>query len=237
MNKQTFPNWLGCLPEGTALDPIQYLRKFFDYELLAFTCTESNCYALQKDTSKPLGLIVQELEVFYGICIYMSVVRLSQTRRYWCPEANIRVLADFMPRKRWERIKSCIHFAANTKWPQQGTPEYDQLFKVRPFVNILKEKFNKIPMNMNLCVDEMMVPYKGSRVPRYYIKSKPNPWGFKVWTLADSYGIVHNFEICVGKTLKVHSFPGLKSSANIVCKLASVVLHHKNHRLFMDNLF
>lgn len=90
---------------------------------------------------------------------------------------------------------------------------------------------------MNLCVDEMMVPYKGSRGPRYYIKSKPNPWGFKVWCHAASYGIVNDFDICVEKTLKVDGFPDLKSNANIVCKLASVIPQHKNHRLFMDNLF
>ncbi|KAK4325581.1 hypothetical protein Pmani_003843 [Petrolisthes manimaculis] len=237
-NERPIPDWQGCLlEEGTALDPIQYLRKFFDYELLTLICTESNRYALQRDSSKPLGLTIEELEIFLGICIYMSVVKLSQTRRYWCPEANIRDVANFMSRKRWERIKSCLHFADNAEMPEKGTPEYDKLYKVRPYVNILKEKFNKIPMNMNVCVDEMMVPYKGSRGPRYYIKSKPNSWGFKVWTLADSFGIVHNFEICVGKTQKVDGFPDLKSSANTVCKLAAVIPNHKNHRLFMDNLF
>lgn len=109
----------------------------------------------------------------------MSVVRLSQTRTYWCPEANIRAVADVMSRERWERIKSCLHFAENTKVPEKGTPEYDKLYKVRPYVNILNEKFNTIPMNMNVCGDEMMVPYKGSQGPRYYIKSKPNPWNLK----------------------------------------------------------
>lgn len=57
---------------------------------------------------------------------------------------------------------------------------------------------------------------KGSH---FYIKSKPNTWGFKVWTLADYYGTVHNFDVCVSATPKVDGFPDLKSSANIVCKL------------------
>lgn len=237
-NERPIPDWLGSLPnEGTLLDPIDYLRMFYDHDLLTLICTESNRYALQGDSSKPLGLTVEELEVFLGICIYMSVVKLTHTRRFWCPEANIRAVSDFMSRNRWERIKSCIHFADNTKMPDRKSPQYDKLYKIRPFVERLNEKFNKIPVNMNVCVDEMMVPYKGSRGPRYYIKGKPNPWGFKVWTLADSFGIVHNFEICAGKTPKVDGFPDMKSTANTVCKLTSVIPHHKNHRLFMDNLF
>ena len=82
----------------------------------------------------------------------------------------------------------------------------------------------------------MIVPYKGTQGPLYYIKSKLKPWGFKVCTLADYFGIVHNFDICVDATPKVEGFPDLKSSANVVCKLASVI-HQKNHRLFMDYLF
>ena len=77
----------------------------------------------------------------------------------------------------------------------------------------------------------------GENQVMYYIKGKPNPWGFKVWTLADSHGIVHSFEICDGSTPKVDGFPDLKFSANTVCKLASIIPVHKNHRHYMDNLF
>lgn len=94
-----------------------------------------------------------------------------------------------------------------------------------------------IPMDMNVRVDGQMIPYKGTRCPRYYTKGKPYQWGFKVWTLADNHGIVHTFEICVGSTSMVDGFPDLKSSANTVCKLASIIHNHKNHRLYMDNLF
>lgn len=237
-NERSIPEWSGFIPlRGNVLEPVEYFRQFFDEELLTLICNESNLYALQCDPNKPLSVTVAELEIFIGICIYMSVVKLSKHRRYWSPNANIRSVTDFMSCARWEKIKSCIHFADNMKCPEKTSPEYDKLYKVRPLLNYLNSKYNTIPMDQNVCVDEMMIPYKGTRGPRYYIKGKPNPWGFKVWTLADHYGIVHNFDVCVAKTPKVDSFPDLKSSANIVCKLSSVIPKHKNHRLYMDNFF
>ncbi|XP_045115262.1 piggyBac transposable element-derived protein 2-like [Portunus trituberculatus] len=237
-NEKNIPEFRGFVSgRENALQPIEYFRQFFDRELLTLICNESNRYALQCDPSKPLSLTVQELEVFLGICIYMSIVKMTSHRRYWTSDAHLRAVIDYMSCARWERIKSCIHFADNSQCPAKGTPEYDKLYKVKPLLNHLKSKYNMIPMDKNVCVDEQMIPYKGTRGPRYYIKGKPNPWGFKVWTLAGSHGIVHNFEVCVGATPKVDGFPDLKSSANIVCKLASIIPTHKNYRLYMDNLF
>lgn len=92
------------------------------------------------------------------------------------------------------------------------------------------------PLDMNVCVDEQIIPYIGKRGPRYCIKGKLNPWGFKVWTLAANHGTVHKSEVWVGSTPKVDGFPDLKSSANTVCKSASIIPTHKNHTLYMDNL-
>ena len=162
---------------------------------------------------------------------------MSSHGRYWTSDANLMAVIDYMSCARWDRIKSCIHFADNSQCPAKGMAEYDKLYKVKPLLNHLKSKYNMIPMDKNVCVDEQMIPYKGTRGPRYYIKGKPNPWGFKVWTLDDNHGIVHNFEVCVGSIPKVDGFPDLKSSANTVCKLASIIPNNKNHRLYMDNLF
>ncbi|XP_050726534.1 piggyBac transposable element-derived protein 2-like [Eriocheir sinensis] len=237
-NEKNIPEFRGYISgRDNALQPVEYFRQFFDRELLTLICKESNRYALQCDPSKPLSLTVEELEVFLGICIYMSIVKMTSHRRYWTSDANLRAVIDYMSCARWEKIKSCIHFADNSQCPAKGTPEYDKLYKVKPLLNHLNSKYNMIPMDKNVCVDEQMIPYKGTRGPRYYIKGKPNPWGFKVWTLADNHGIVHNFEVCVGSTPKVDGFPDLKSSANTVCKLASIIPTHKNHRLYMDNLF
>ena len=234
------PDWTGSNPvivRPCEFEPIHYFRLFFDKELLRMICNESNRYALQLDITHLLCLDIKELETFIGTCMYMSLVKLHRSRYYWKQETEQSAISESMTRKRWEEIKSNLHFSDNEKAPKKGTAGYDKVYKIRPYLDYLNDKFNKIPMGENLCVDEMMIPYTGKRGPRYYIKGKPNPWGFKVWGLADSFGIVHNFDMCVGSTPRVEDFPDLKSSANVVAKLASIVPKQVNHKIYMDNLF
>ncbi|XP_045101922.1 piggyBac transposable element-derived protein 1-like [Portunus trituberculatus] len=126
-NEKNIPEFRGFISgRENALEPVEYFRKFFDRELLTQICNESNLYALQCDPSKPLSLTVEELEVYLGICIYMSVVKMSSHCRYWSSDANLRAVIDYMSCARWERMKSCIHFADNSQCPAKETPEYDR---------------------------------------------------------------------------------------------------------------
>ena len=167
----------------------------------------------------------------------MSLVRMSQTRMYWGRETEINAVKETMSRERFEEVKRFLHFSDNEKAPAKGTPSYDRLYKVRPLLDHIKEKFNKIPMSEHLSIDEQVIPYYGKCGPRYYIKNKPNPWGFKVWTLANSFGIVHDFEFCVGPTPQIEGFPNLGSCANTVLLLSSLVPKFRNHKIYVDNYF
>ena len=70
-----------------------------------------------------------------------------------------------------------------------------------------------------------------------YVKGKPNPWGFKVWTLADSFGVILNIDFCVGPTPRVEPSPDIGSSSNIVLKLTSIIPDNMNYKVFTDNYF
>ena len=159
--------------------------------------TESNRYATQTNENIELGLDVKELEQFIGITMYMSLVKLVRTRQYWSPETEVIAVTEYMTCKRWETIKRFLHFSDNEKAPKKGEIGYDKIYKIRSFIENLNKKFNKLSMGENLCLDEQMVPYGGTRGPRYYIKGKPNPWGFKVWALCDAFGIIYNIVKCV----------------------------------------
>ena len=125
---------------------MDYFVKFIDQDILRLICTESNRYALQKDVSKPLNLSIQELEIFLGICIYMSLVKLNTFRKYWSTDANVPAVRDFMSLKRFELIKSCLHFANAEAMPGKDSPNYDRIFKIRPFLDKLNARFNMNPM-------------------------------------------------------------------------------------------
>lgn len=59
----------------------------------------------------------------------------------------------------WEAIKCNLHFADNMKQSHQGQPGYDKLYKVRPLLSSLLERFQAIPKDEKLCVDEQIVPF------------------------------------------------------------------------------
>ncbi|KAJ4445301.1 hypothetical protein ANN_07106 [Periplaneta americana] len=78
----------------------------------------------------------------------------------------------------------------------RNDPNYDKLFKVRPFIDSVKaetepEKYNS--------VDELIIPFKGRSSLKQYVKNKPHKWGIKVFAHAGTSGIVYDFEIYRGK--------------------------------------
>lgn len=74
----------------------------------------------------------------------------------------------------------------------------------------------------------MVIPFKGRSVMQQYYKNKPHKWGLKVFGLASIRGIVHDFEIYVGKgTVPVQR---LRVSGDIVVRLAEVIPKNKTTR-------
>ena len=121
--------------------------------------------------------------------------------------------------------------------PEVGSERYDICYKIRPFIEMLNEKFNKIPMTENLSVDEMMIPYSGTRGSRHFVRGKPNPWGFKAYTLCDTFGIVYNIHLASGPFPRVPGLPDIRSMGNRVLDLCSIIPSHKNHKVYMDSYF
>ena len=234
---RTTPTYSGEIPfvENTK-EPIDYFRMFFDRELLKFICNESNRFSLQKDIENPLCIDEKELEIFIGICFYMSLVKLPRTRYYWNSDVQIPAITNYMSMRRWETIKSSLHFVDNEEEPKR-CPLFDRIWKMRPYIDLLNDRFNQIPMGENLSFDEQIIPYDGTRGPRMYTKNKPNPWGFKVWALADTCGILYNFDVCVRATPKQDGYPDIGSIGNTVLKGANLIPGGLGHKLYMDNLF
>jgi len=90
-----------------------------------------------------------------------------------------------MSRDRWTKIKVNLHLTDN-----QNIDPDDPLYKIRPLVDQLQKEFRKIPMKEHLCVDEQMVPFKGTSWLKQYIPKKPHKWGYKFFLLCDSSGVV-----------------------------------------------
>ena len=147
--------------------------------------------------------------------------------------------AEFMSRDRFEAIKSNLHFADNNKANVPGSSNSDPMYKVRPLIDHLRAKFQSIPKDQRLCVDEQMVPYKGRSRVKQFIPNKPKRFGFKLFVLASHKSFMYDFIPYIGKILPVEdsAVPNIGASSNIVLHLAQNIPAGRNHLLFFDNWF
>lgn len=164
------PKLKGSLPPSIgAYEPIDYFRSLLRRETIENMVDQSNLYAIQSDPTKPLNVTYEEMEKFIDVCFYMSVHGLPQIRLYWNKKTRVDCVANVMPVHRRETVKRFLHIADNHTQVPAGQPGHDKLFKVRPFLNSLLAVFKNIPMDQMLCVDEMMIPFKGKSIIRQYL--------------------------------------------------------------------
>lgn len=233
---RTTPEWLDEQPKSrTISSPAQYFLNFFDDFLMEQIVDQSNLYAIQVDPSNHLNLTRLELKQFLSIVLNMSIMNLPQTRVYWSLQLGINQMCKCMNRDRFEKIRMYIHFNDNSCMPSPGDKDFDELFKVRPLLDHLKQKFNDIPMSQMLCVGEQLIPIKRMPLLKQYIPGKPQKHGYKVFLLCDSNGIAHDFELYTGHNSPPDDCSDLGASSNAVMKLASTIPRGLNYLLYFDN--
>ena len=232
------PQWKSKLPHSDNIrSPISYFRDFFDSEILEHIVEQSNLYAIQRNPNRPLNIDKNELEQFLGTLFLMSLTKISRSRLYWASDFVLPAISKYFSRNRWEFIKTCLHCNDNDRMLTREDPNYDPLFKVRPLLNHLKKKYMQIPIPQMVCIDEQLVPFKGKSQMKQYIPSKPHKWGYKIFALCDTAGILYNFEVYTGKISPVEGEPDLGASSNIVLHLAKSIPEGLNNLLYFDNWF
>ena len=229
------PRWKGSLPNiDVVYEPIEFVNRFLDDELLSSIVEETNLYSTQKNPNKPLNVTMQEIRNFIGIVYMMSVYKLPATRMYWNNTTRIERIATVMTCNRWEAIKNHLHFNNNDTIPPDNI---DKLFKIRPLLSSLLTKFQSTPIDEHLSLDEQIVPFKGKSSLKQYNPNKPKKWGYKIFVLSDYKGIVYNFQIYDGPLLAMPGNKDIGASGNIVMQLASVIPKNQGHKLYFDSWF
>ena len=71
-----------------------------------------------------------------------------------------------------------------------------------------------------MCIDEQLVPFKGSSMLKHYFPNKHHKWGYKICFLCDTNGIMYNFEMHSKTIVKLDGERDLGASGNIVLLLA-----------------
>lgn len=222
--------------------PYECFQHYFSDDLLEKIVQESNLYAQQTDLSKPLNLSVNELRRYIGIIIYMSLVRLPNTRYYWTPDIGIDVVANSMTVNRFEKIRQYLHFNDNDQHLPRDHSNHDRLHKIRPIITHLKAKCSTVPLEAHLSVDEQLCSTKVHHYMKQYLPMKPHKWGFKLFVLCGVSGYAYDFEIYSGqenndKQRIDAGEPDLGAAANVVVRLARSIPKNQNYRLYCDNYY
>ena len=133
-----------------------------------------------------------------------------------------------MARNRFRVIKSCLHIADNHSLAQS------KVAKALPLLELLRTDCQQFGVfHKNLSINKSMVPYRGLRSAKQYIKGKPVKFGYKLWMLCNSDGYPYNFEIYCGKDESKTNPLG----TYVVEKMLSPVTNPSQHVVFFDNFF
>lgn len=219
--------------------PYQCFNHFITEDFMKTLVEETNLYIIQSNPSSSITFTEYDLYKFFGILLYMSVIKFPSTRSYWSPKFGYEPISSTMPLNKFEKIKLSLHFNNNDLHKPIGHPEHDRLYKIRPVIKHLNERFATVPMNQRLSVDEQMCSTKIGHFLKQYLPKKPHKWGFKLYVLCDLMGYAHKFEVYSGQenTEKLTDEPDLGATGNVVVRLLRGVPRKQNHIIYFDNFY
>lgn len=213
--------------------PLTYFRKFISDDMLEMLCDQTNLYSVQK-TTVSVNTTKKEIEQVIGMFFHMGLVRMSGVRQYWESETAYEPVCSVMSRNRFQLLLTRLHFINNLE-VSDADKKKDKLWKIRPWLSSLRGNCLKIRPEEYHAVDEMMCQYRGKTSPiRQYIKSKPHPWGFKIWGRAGMDGFLYDFDVYQGGD---GTRSELGQGADVVLSLTSTLEKNCNYKIYADNLF
>lgn len=175
---------------------------------------QTNLYSTQRK-GVSINITERDIRDFVAINILMGIVKMPAYTDFWSQKFRFEKVANVMTLKKFQLLKRHLHF--NDNLHDNG----DRYYKIRPLLQKVQENCLKIEEENTFSIDEMMVPYKGTRAGnrRQYIQNKPKKWGFKVFVRAGVSGIVYDFLVYGGEdTFPFHYVFRRRRKYGIRCK-------------------
>lgn len=218
--------------------PLQLFLHYFDEPLLQFIAECTNNAARAKDINTSFSVTAVDIGQYLGVLIFMSIIQYPSLEWYW-GKHGFKPITSVMKWKRFDAIKKNICFHDESLRKKKGEEGYDPLFRIRKLINDLNEKFDSIPKNARLCVDEQMCATKAKHHLRQYLPNKPHKWGIKLFVLCDSSGYAYQFEVYngAGDNVILPGTPDLGATGNVVVRLTQTVPDFKHHIVYFDNYY
>lgn len=128
-----------------------------------------------------------ELRAFFGLLLLTGVYRSRDecTKSLWSEDIGQAIFPATMACKRFEEIATMIRF--DDKLSRSTQLMESQMAAIWP---VWKKWAPQLQMMYNpgvdICVDEQLVPFKGSCCFSQYMPSNPARYGTKVWVACDA---------------------------------------------------
>ena len=119
----------------------------------------------------------------------------------YIPQRSTSCNWQIMKRNRFSLVLRFLHLKDSSQYIRKGEPGHDPLFKLRPFIEPLFQRFQaSYTLSKEICVDESIIGYKGRVNFIQYMPKKPTKWGMKGYILADSQtGYLYNWYLYAGE--------------------------------------
>lgn len=103
------------------------------------------------------GGLQLEMQQFCGILIKMGLIKMASIPSYWSSDNQVPIISNTMSLNRFLFILKNLHFEDN-----EGSIDLnDKLWKIRPLITRLREKFLAVPGTQARSVDEQMIKFYG----------------------------------------------------------------------------
>lgn len=177
--------------------PFVYFKNLFNMELIKLIVFQTNLYAKQKDSNTTFSTDKDELLVFLGILIYMSICSLPTIEDYWAAETRVAQVADKMSSNRFKLLRCHLHFN-NNKYAQESN---DGFYKIRPIFNSITMQFLRVSPTSKQCIGDITVPYNDTRPGnlREYTQYNPETMKLKLFCRSSEDGFIHDIVMYQGE--------------------------------------
>ncbi|XP_039287939.1 piggyBac transposable element-derived protein 3-like [Nilaparvata lugens] len=223
------PEWL---QNFETTDPVKYFELLYDDEVLDLICDFSNLYAFQNGEPN-FKVEKNEMRVFLAILLISGYCQVPRLRMYWDerPDTNNKAIADAMSRNRFIQIMKYFHACDNNNLSKH------RFAKVLPLWNKLNENWLKyFPNEVNLSIDESMIPYYGRHGGKQHMHNKPIRFGYKAWCLCTRLGYVVQSQLYQGCKTGINDI-NLGLGGSVVLDLIDKLPEKEGCSLYFDNFF
>ena len=186
------------------------------------------------------------MKAYFALQFTTGLVQKHEIDDYWSTFWLIETpgFTKIVPRNRFERITSFLHYKNNELQIARGYPGHDRLLKIRPLVDRIVPQFSQcFKPGKEISLDEMTVAFKGRNIMKQYNKSKLDKWGYKAFALSDSStGYVLKWYPNLGKNrnsngeMSVNDDVYIRYSYQVVKQLMSEYTN-VGHCLYIDSYY